>query len=91
MPEGGEIVITAENVISDLGKSVAISVADNGPGMPPEVLERAFEPFFTTKGKDGTGLGLAQVYSFTKQSGGTVVIDNIEGRGAVVTITLPRA
>jgi signal transduction histidine kinase len=91
MPESGEVVITAENIVGDLGKSVAISVADNGPGMGPDVVERAFEPFFTTKGKAGTGLGLAQVYSFTKQSGGAVAIDSIEGHGTTVTITLPRA
>jgi len=59
--------------------------------MSAEVIERAFEPFFTTKGKDGTGLGLAQVYSFTKQSGGAVNIDSIVGRGTTVTITVPRA
>jgi len=60
--------------------------------MPPEVLAKAFEPFFTTKevGK-GSGLGLAQVYGFAKQSGGGVRIDTTEGEGTSVKVFLPRA
>jgi PAS domain S-box-containing protein len=74
------------------GDYVMISVADNGAGMAPEVLARAFEPFFTTKevGK-GSGLGLAQVYGFVKQSGGGVRIDTRLGEGTVIRIYLPRA
>jgi CheY-like chemotaxis protein len=70
---------------------VALSVADTGSGMSPEILARAFEPFFTTKatGK-GTGLGLAQLYGFAKQSGGTARIESREGEGTKVTIYLPR-
>jgi signal transduction histidine kinase len=48
-----------------------IAVTDTGTGIPPDILERVYEPFFTTKAEDkGTGLGLAMVYSFLKQSGG---------------------
>jgi CheY-like chemotaxis protein len=59
--------------------------------MSPEILKRAFEPFFTTKETGrGTGLGLAQLYGFAKQSAGTARIDSTEGQGTTVTIYLPR-
>ena len=74
------------------GDYVALSVQDTGSGMPDEVLAKAFEPFFTTKqvGK-GSGLGLAQVYGFAKQSGGGVRIDTQPGAGTTVHVYLPRA
>jgi signal transduction histidine kinase/ActR/RegA family two-component response regulator len=74
------------------GEYVVLSVSDTGPGMTAEVLERAFEPFFTTKevGK-GSGLGLAQVYGFAKQSGGGVRIDSQQGEGTSVKVYLPKA
>ncbi len=60
--------------------------------MPPEVLEHAFEPFFTTKGPGkGSGLGLAQVYGFAKQSGGGVRIVSQPGEGTSIKVYLPRA
>ncbi len=102
MGEGGELTISAANVtygpksppVPDLerGSYVVITVADNGPGMPAEVLEQAFDPFFTTKpvGK-GTGLGLSQVYGFAAQSGGAVSIDSAPGKGTRVRIYLPKA
>ncbi|WP_398479727.1 response regulator [Tardiphaga sp.] len=73
------------------GDYVVVSVADTGSGMSEAVLARAFEPFFTTKevGK-GSGLGLAQVYGFAKQSGGGVRIETRVGEGTVVKVYLPR-
>jgi signal transduction histidine kinase/DNA-binding response OmpR family regulator len=70
---------------------VALTVADTGSGMPPEVLAKVFEPFYTTKepGK-GTGLGLSMVYGFVKQSGGEIRIDSAPGAGTAITIELPR-
>ncbi len=73
------------------GPYVRLSVTDTGAGMTPEVMARAFEPFYTTKpeGK-GTGLGLAMVYGFVKQSGGHVQMDSQFGQGSTVRIYLPR-
>jgi CheY-like chemotaxis protein len=67
-------------------------MADTGVGMPRELLSKVFEPFFTTKsiGK-GTGLGLSQVYGFAHQSGGSVAIESMPGRGTTVTVYLPRS
>ncbi len=75
----------------DAGDYVAISVADTGTGIAPDVLDKIFDPFFTTKpiGK-GTGLGLSQVHGFTHQAGGTVMVDSELGKGTKVTILLPR-
>jgi PAS domain S-box-containing protein len=69
---------------------VALSVADGGAGIAPDLLARIFEPFFTTKavGK-GTGLGLSQVIGFAKQSGGDVDVTSAVGRGTHFTLYLP--
>ena len=74
------------------GDYVMIAVRDTGTGMSEEVLAKVFEPFFTTKavGK-GSGLGLAQVYGFAKQSGGGVRIETRLGEGTIVKVFLPRA
>jgi CheY-like chemotaxis protein len=73
------------------GQWVRMRVADDGPGMPPEVLARVFEPFYTTKREEGSGFGLSTVYGIIKQSGGYVWIDSAPGAGACVTILLPPA
>jgi len=73
------------------GDFVALVVADNGSGMTPDVLAHMFEPFFTTKEAGrGTGLGLATIYGFAKQCGGTVTVKSAIGLGTSVTIYLPR-
>lgn len=102
MPAGGHCIISAGNAtVADVqatrldvasGDYVRVSVTDTGTGMAPDVQRRAFEPFFTTKdvGK-GTGLGLAQIYGFAKQSGGTATIESRLGKGTVVALYLPRA
>jgi PAS domain S-box-containing protein len=99
MPGGGIITLSARNVTlkkSDgidqfEGDFVALAMTDTGVGIAPDVLPKIFEPFFTTKalGK-GTGLGLAQVYGFSRQSGGTVVATSTVGSGTAITIYLPR-
>jgi PAS domain S-box-containing protein len=99
MPGGGSITLSARNVtlkkndgIDQLeGEFVALAMTDTGVGIAPDVLPRIFEPFFTTKALDkGTGLGLAQVYGFSHQSGGTVVATSAVGSGTTMTIYLPR-
>jgi signal transduction histidine kinase len=97
MPAGGTIIIRGENLPgfadADLaGDVVRLSIIDSGTGMSPDVAERVFEPFFTTKdvGK-GSGLGLAQVYGFARQSGGTVRIETALGRGTTIALLLPRS
>ncbi len=75
--------------IFSAGEHVTIRIADSGPGIPGESLEKIFEPFFTTKDK-GTGLGLAIVYSLIKKHQGEIVVASEKGAGATFTITLPK-
>ena len=102
MPHGGRLNVETSNVqftADDApkqygltpGEYVRITVSDTGSGMSPEVIARAFEPFFTTKGSGrGTGLGLASIYGFVKQSGGNATIYSELGRGTTVNLYLPR-
>ncbi|WP_404710756.1 PAS domain S-box protein [Sphingomonas sp. MMS24-J13] len=101
MAVGGALTVATGNVVLGEpaypeepapGEYVMIAVADSGTGMTPEVRAKAFEPFFTTKevGK-GSGLGLAQVFGFAKQSGGGVAIETELGVGTTVRVYLPRA
>ncbi len=72
------------------GSYVALSITDQGPGIPPEVLNRVFEPFFTTKPMGiGTGMGLATAYGLAKQNDAFVSIDTELGRGTTVTLLVP--
>lgn len=94
MPKGGSLSVIAKPVASGDGGAdqVRVIVRDTGTGMPPSVVERAFEPFYSTKGIGrGHGMGLAMVYGFARQSGGTATIDSSPGRGTAVEIRLPRA
>jgi PAS domain S-box-containing protein len=90
--ETGNLCLTDAAAELPAGDYAALSVVDTGTGMSEEVQARLFEPFFTTKdvGK-GTGLGLAQVYGFVRQSGGGVQVHSVLGQGTTITILLPRA
>ena len=101
MPDGGQLTIETQNIDihathaahPDIapGQYVMIAVTDTGSGMTPEVRGKVFEPFFTTKPQGhGTGLGLAQVYGFIRQSNGHVAIDSTPGQGTAVKLFLPR-
>lgn len=85
---GGMISIRAYQVPEK--KSVAISVRDNGPGIPEEMISRICEPFFSTHGEEGIrGLGLAIVQDIVKVHGGGVEIKNSENEGAEITLYFP--
>ncbi|HEY8074655.1 MAG TPA: HAMP domain-containing sensor histidine kinase [Labilithrix sp.] len=84
-PTGGTITLRTGE--ADGGSFVEI--ADDGPGMPPDVQKRVFEPFFTTKGAEGTGLGLAMVYATVQRHGGTITLETAPGKGTCFHVWLP--
>jgi len=88
MPGGGRIEVAARR----LSDAVVVSVADSGPGIPPDVLEHLFEPFFSLKatGK-GTGLGLVICKDLIEKQGGSIVAQNRPQGGAVFTVRIPVA
>ena len=106
MPDGGHLLIeTVNTALLDRrgapkdwppqnvppGEYIALTVADTGVGMSPDVIARAFDPFFTTKPiGQGTGLGLSMIYGFVQQSGGHVRLRSEQGQGTTVAIYLPR-
>ncbi|WP_329959276.1 histidine kinase famiy protein [Sphingomonas sp. Leaf21] len=99
----GEITISTRNMIQsadkpdgpanlDAGEYVVVRIADDGPGIDPQIADKIFDPFFTTKemGK-GAGLGLAMVYGFMRQSGGLAAVEPGDSEGAVLSLYFPRA
>jgi two-component system sensor histidine kinase HydH len=84
MPEGGVLTLSTRREEGD----VVLSVADTGPGVPPDDAERIFEPFFTTRSR-GTGLGLAIVHRIVKDHGGEIRVKSNPGRGSVFEVRLP--
>jgi CheY-like chemotaxis protein len=81
----GHITVTAKRWLD----GVAVSVADDGPGIPDELLPRVFEPFFTTKSEgEGTGLGLSICQGIIKEHGGRITLESSVGVGATFTVEL---
>lgn len=103
MPGGGKLTLETANAAFDRryadehpevtpGQYTMVAVSDTGAGIRPRDLPRVFDPFFTTKEKGkGTGMGLAMVYGFARQSGGHVGIYSELGQGTTVRLYLPRA
>ncbi|HET7789862.1 MAG TPA: ATP-binding protein [Gemmatimonadales bacterium] len=83
---GGRVWITAKRWLD----GVAVTVADDGPGIPDAIAQRVFEPFFTTKPEgEGTGLGLAISQGIVTEHGGRITLDSTTGAGASFTVELP--
>lgn len=101
MPDGGRLVIAAENVIvgsastrpasmPTSGPHILISVMDTGSGIPPDVIDRIFDPFFTTKGQGkGTGLGLSTSLGIVRGHGGSLNVYSEVGQGTHFSLYLP--
>ena len=98
MPSGGKLTITTDMQCppyhdllpqgEDGAGFVRLSVTDTGQGIRDEDRQRIFEPFFTTKSQ-GTGLGLATVYSIVKQHGGVVEVESTPGQGTTFFLYFP--
>jgi two-component system cell cycle sensor histidine kinase/response regulator CckA len=100
MPDGGRVVIETRAIPGEPSAAeereraarVRLTVQDTGVGMDAETLAHCFEPFFTTKGPEqGTGLGLATVWSIVEHAGGDVRVDSSPGQGTRFEIELARA
>jgi signal transduction histidine kinase len=95
MLQGGEVNLGISGLAPsaagfDGSEAVALTVSDNGQGMPPKVLERATEVFFTTK-PAASGLGLFLVLDFVERSNGRLAIDSRVGEGTKVSLVFPRS
>jgi nitrogen-specific signal transduction histidine kinase len=87
-PAGGRVIIRGDIDHSGALQGQRISIADNGPGIPPEAMSKIFVPFYTTK-SNGTGLGLAVVQKILVQHGGTIEARNQPEGGAEFIVWLP--
>ena len=84
--DGGRIDISLKQ---EDDNTVAVTISDDGPGIPPELIDRVFEPFFSTKADYGTGLGLSITFGIVEKLGGRIHVQSKVGEGAVFTVRLP--
>ena len=89
-PKSGEGALSLRIQQSAEENMLEVSLGDNGPGIPPENLEKIFDPFFTTKAQ-GTGLGLAACRKIIEHHGGKIAVDSTVGEGTTFTIKMPIA
>jgi signal transduction histidine kinase len=88
--EGPEDRFLNREDFQNVAPLLALSVQDNGPGIPPEVMPRIFEPYFTTQPKtQGTGLGLCIVLRLLREARGALQVHSKPGQGTVFTVYLP--
>jgi len=89
MQEGGGTLTVGSGLVDREGQQwVRVNIADTGPGIPPQIMEKLFTPFFTTKAQ-GTGLGLAICKKLIDQHGGTIRVESDQGKGTTFMIDLP--
>ena len=80
--------LTLDTTLADGG--VKVTIADDGPGIPPDRLNRVFDPFYTTKDVgEGTGLGLSICHGIVREHGGEIYAESVPGGGAAFTVELP--
>lgn len=84
--DGGRIDISLKR---EHENTVAVTISDNGPGIPQELIGRIFEPFFSTKADYGTGLGLSITFGIVERLGGRIDVQSEVGEGASFTVRLP--
>jgi signal transduction histidine kinase len=90
MSEGGTLSVAITPAEDEHRAMTKLKIADTGPGIPPDVIDRIFDPFFTTK-KDGTGLGLAISRRILTAHKGTIQVESYPDAGTVFSIYLPSA
>jgi signal transduction histidine kinase len=90
MSAGGTLSVSLGALDTAQGPLAELRIADTGPGIPADVMDRIFDPFFTTK-KDGTGLGLAISRRILAAHKGTVTAESFPDAGTVFTLRLPAA
>jgi signal transduction histidine kinase len=91
MPDGGRLTLAADRREDDRGRALGVvTVRDTGTGIPADVQPHIFDPFFTTKEVgQGSGLGLAMIYGFMQQTGGSVHFESADGAGTLFELSFP--